>query len=100
MSHGRRAWRPPPAGGSLRSLVAHRHEALVVLLEIRELEHEDTVVAAVAGRLALAPGVAHLDEPLAVAILVAEVPYVSLRSSFDIPGQTPDIEQVVVCNCR
>ena len=28
------------------------------------------------------------------------VPYVSLRSSFDIPGQTPDIEQVVVCNSQ
>ncbi|NLY40292.1 MAG: chemotaxis protein CheA [Desulfovibrionales bacterium] len=26
------------------------------------------------------------------------VPYVSLRQSFEIPGHTPDIEQVVVCN--
>lgn len=28
------------------------------------------------------------------------VPYVSLRTSFDIPGQCPDIEQVVVCNSQ
>jgi len=28
------------------------------------------------------------------------VPYVSLRASFDIPGQVPAIEQVVVCNSQ
>jgi two-component system chemotaxis sensor kinase CheA len=28
------------------------------------------------------------------------VPYVSLRSGFDIPGQAPEIEQVVVCNSQ
>ena len=28
------------------------------------------------------------------------VPYVSLRGTFDIPGQTPPIEQVVVCNSQ
>ncbi|PKN44205.1 MAG: chemotaxis protein CheA [Deltaproteobacteria bacterium HGW-Deltaproteobacteria-20] len=28
------------------------------------------------------------------------VPYVSLRAGFEIPGQTPEIEQVVVCNSQ
>ena len=28
------------------------------------------------------------------------VPYVSLRAGFDIPGQAPEIEQVVVCNSQ
>jgi two-component system, chemotaxis family, sensor kinase CheA len=28
------------------------------------------------------------------------VPYVSLRTGFDIPGQSPEIEQVVVCNSQ
>jgi two-component system chemotaxis sensor kinase CheA len=28
------------------------------------------------------------------------VPYVSLRTGFDIPGRAPDIEQVVVCNSQ
>jgi len=28
------------------------------------------------------------------------VPYVSLRTGFEIPGQTPEIEQVVVCNSQ
>ncbi|SFL71125.1 two-component system, chemotaxis family, sensor kinase CheA [Desulfomicrobium norvegicum] len=28
------------------------------------------------------------------------VPYISLRAGFEIPGQTPEIEQVVVCNSQ
>jgi two-component system chemotaxis sensor kinase CheA len=42
----------------------------------------------------------HEDRKAFINLRGQVVPYISLRHSFDIPGDTPDIEQVVVTNTQ